>query len=216
MITLNSPDSGLFGYNQIGDIMKEEIEKLDEMIKKFQDMMKSIYYLYQNDKLAREVVLSAMIIKKTIDILAVSKYAIKNYIVTVQISLLRLLCDNCLALESVNELGIVKYMDMINNNEQVNQIMVTEDQNMSDGYLKRKVSENYKGFDRVYKFACEGVHFSKQAIGGAFTETENGIALNIEPGNKELKETIKSNNNCMITVCKVIIDMLTSIVRKQK
>ena len=203
-----------FCYNQIGGIMKEEIEKLDEMIKTFQDMMKSIYYMYKNDKLAREVVLSAMIIKKTIDILAVSKYAVKNYIVTVQISLLRLLCDNCLALESVNELGIIKYMDMINNNEQVNQIMITEEQNMSDGYLKRKVSENYKGFDRVYKFACEGVHFSKQAIGGAFTETDDGIALNIEPGNKELKDTIKSNNNCMITVCKVIIDMLKGIVKK--
>ena len=194
--------------------MKDEIEKIDEMIKKFQDMMKSIYYLYKDDKLAREVVLSAMIIKKSIDILAVSKYAVRNYIVTVQISLLRLLCDNCLALESVNELGIVKYMDMINNSEQVNQIMITEEQNMSDGYLKKKVSENYRGFDKVYRFACEGVHFSKQAIGGAFKETENGIALNIEPGNKELKETIKSNNNCMITVCKIIIDMLTKIVKK--
>ena len=105
-------------------------------------------------------------------------------------------------------------MDMINNNEQVNQIMINEEQNMSDGYLKRKVSEQYKGFDKLYKFACEGVHFSKQAIGGAFTETENGIALNIEPGNKELKNTIIANNQSMITVCKVIIDMLKGIVKK--
>ena len=199
-----------------GGFMKEEELKLDEMIKKLQDMMKAIYFLYKNDKLAREVVLSAMIIKKTIDILSVSKYAIKHYIVTVQISLLRLLCDNCLALQSVNELGIVKYMDMINNNEQVNQIMVDEEQNMSDGYLKRRVSEKYKGFDRLYRFACEGVHFSKQAIKGAFTENNDGsMSLNIEPGNKELKDVIKSNNQSMITVCNVIIDMLKSVVKKQ-
>lgn len=206
---------GFFCYNKIGGFMKDEELKLDEMIKKFQDMMKAIRYMYRDDKLAREVVLSAMIIKKTIDILATSKYVIKHYIVTVQISLLRLLCDNCLALESVELLGIVKYMDMINNNEQVNQIMIDEEQNMSDGYLKRKVSEKYKGFDKLYKFACEGVHFSKQAIGSSFVNSSDGnMTINIEPGNKELKDVVISNNQAMLKVCNVIIDMLKSIVRK--
>ncbi len=195
--------------------MKEEVTKLDEMIKTFQDMLKAIYYMYGNDSKAREVVLSAMIIKKTIDILSVSKYAVKSYIITVQISLLRLLCDNCLALESVYELGIVKVTDMIMNNEQVNQIMIDDEQNMSDGYLKRKVADKYPGFDKVYRFACEGVHFSKQALGGAFSADKDGnLVLNTEPGNKDLKENIKSNNNSMITVCKVIIDMLKGIVKK--
>ena len=103
---------------------------------------------------------------------------------------------------------------MMNNNQKVNTIMIDEEQNMSDGYLKRKVSESYPGFDKLYKFACEGVHFSKQAIGGAFKEDKNGkLQMNMNPGNKELKDELLMNNKSMITLCKVIIDMLKKIVK---
>ena len=182
------------------------------MIELLKNVMSKIYDKYKD--LSREVVFSAMIIKKTIDILAMSKHALKDSIITVQISLLRLLCDNCLAMQSVFELDLKTVMDMMNNNQKVNTIMIDEEQNMSDGYLKRKVSENYPGFDKLYKFACEGVHFSKQAIGGAFKEDKNGkIQMNMNPGNKELKDEIIMNNKSMITLCKVIIDMLKKIVK---
>ena len=192
--------------------MNEEVKKIDDMIELLKNVMGKIYDKYKD--LSREVVFSAMIIKKTIDILAMSKHALKDSIITVQISLLRLLCDNCLAMQSVFELDLKTVMDMMNNNQKVNTIMIDEEQNMSDGYLKRKVSENYPGFDKLYKFACEGVHFSKQAIGGAFKEDKNGkIQMNMNPGNKELKDEIIMNNKSMITLCKVIIDMLKKIVK---
>lgn len=197
--------------------MKEEIKKIDSMIEEFKKIMDTIYYARGKNINDRIVILSAMIIKKTIDILFMSKTALKNYIITVQISLLRLLCDNCLALESVLELGLVKYMDMINNKEQVNQIMLTEDQNMSDGYLKRQVSQKYPGFDKLYRFACEGVHFSKQTLGGVLKKDINdNLIIDVEAGNKELKDVIFSNNNSMMTICKVIIDMLKNIIKKEE
>jgi len=191
--------------------MNEELKKLDDMIIILEDFMTKIYDKY--NELSREVVFSAMIIKKTIDILAMSKHALKDYIITVQISLLRLLCDNCLAIQSVFELDLKTVMDMMNNNQKVNTIMIDEEQNMSDGYLKRKVSEKYNGFDKLYKFACEGVHFSKQSLGGAFKEDKNGkLKMDVTPGNKELKEELLKNNKSMITLSKVIMDMLKRVI----
>ncbi len=103
---------------------------------------------------------------------------------------------------------------MMNNNQKVNTVMIDEEQNLSDGYLKRKVSEKYSGFDKLYRFACEGVHFSKQALGGAFKEDKNGkLKMNITPGNKELKEELLMNNKSMITLCKVMIDMLKGLLK---
>lgn len=192
--------------------MNEEIKKLDEMIAILEEFMSKIYDKY--NELSREVVFSAMIIKKTIDILAISKHAIKDSIITVQISLLRLLCDNCLAIQSVYELDLKTVMDMMNNNQKVNTVMIDSEQNLSDGYLKRKVSEKYNGFDKLYRFACEGVHFSKQALGGAFIETKTGkLKMNMKPGNKELKDEIIMNNKSMITLCKVIMDMLKGLMK---
>ena len=195
--------------------MKDEIKKLDDMILFLKSFMDSIYKSYGT--LSREVVFSAMVIKKTIDILETAKFTLKNYIISVQISLMRLLCDNAIAIESVNELGLEKVMDMINNNIQVNTVMVDEEQNMSDGYLKRKVSERYRGFDRLYRFASSGVHFSKTAIGGAFYEDKDGkIVMNVDCGNKELKKEIIENNGRLITLSKVIVDMLKNIVTTKK
>ncbi len=192
--------------------MNEEVKKLDDMILYLEDFMSKIYDKY--NELSREVVFSAMLIKKTIDILAMAKHALKDYIITVQISLLRLLCDNCLAIQSVYELDLKTVMDMMNNNQKVNTVMIDEEQNLSDGYLKRKVSEKYSGFDKLYRFACEGVHFSKQALGGAFKEDKNGkLKMNITPGNKELKEELLMNNKSMITLCKVMIDMLKGLLK---
>ena len=199
-------------YNCNGDKMNEEVKKLDEMILSLEDFMNRIYDRY--NELSREVVFSAMIIKKTIDILSISKHALKESIITVQISLLRLLCDNCLAIQSVYELDLKTVMDMMNNNQKVNTVMVDDEQNMSDGYLKRKVSEKYNGFDKLYRFACEGDHFSKQALGGAFVEGKDGkLKMNMKPGNKELKEEVIMNNKSMITLCKVIIDMLKGLIK---
>ena len=190
--------------------MKEEIEKLDKLIESMQMLMKYIYKEINeyNDK----VIFSAMILKKTIDILTTSKYVLRNYLMSVQVSLLRLLCDNCLALQSVKELGIEKVMELINNNQQVNQIMVDEEQNMSDGYLKRKVSETYHSVDKIYRFACEGVHFSKQAISFAFTKDNNIPTFNMEPGNKDMKEKMLTNNNNIVVVSNIIGSMLKEII----
>lgn len=189
--------------------MKEEAEKLDAMQQELQKFMNQVYNVHK--ALTREVVFAGMIIKKTMDILYMASYALKSYIISVQISLLRLLCDNCLAIQSAIELGVKEVMDLISSHQKVSSIMIDEEQNMSDGYLKRLVSKAYPGFDRLYNFACEGVHFSKQALGSAFSEAKGKISMNIQVGNKEMKEELIYNNKQMIILCKVIIAMLTRV-----
>lgn len=192
--------------------MNEEVKKLDDMIENLNNFMIAISKNYRN-KLTREVLFSGMVIKKTIDILETSKYVLRNYLITVQTSLLRLLCDNCLAIQSVKELDLKTVMDMIENKQQVNQVMVDDEQNMSDGYLKRKVSESYQGFDRLYKFASQGVHFSNQTLASILSyDKDNNIKLNVSVGNKELKEEVINNNERMITLTKIIIRMIKEII----
>ena len=193
-------------------VRDDEIKKIVEMKSVMQDYMVATYNKYQCR--SKEVVFTGMIIKKSIDIISVAEYAFKNNIITVQISLLRLLCDNCLAIESAHLLGLDKFMELIMANQRPNQVVINEEteETMSDGYLKRMVAEDYPGFDRVYKFACEGVHFSKQTIKGTFGDSVNGsfdiTSINFKPGNPELKEELVQNNKSMITICKIIIDML--------
>ncbi|MBQ7641131.1 MAG: hypothetical protein IJS83_01565 [Acholeplasmatales bacterium] len=193
-------------------VRDDEIKKIVEMKSVMQDYMVATYNKYQCR--SKEVVFTGMIIKKSIDIISVAEYAFKNNIITVQISLLRLLCDNCLAIESAHLLGLDKFMELIMANQRPNQVIINEEteETMSDGYLKRMVAEDYPGFDRVYKFACEGVHFSKQTIKGTFGDSVNGsfdiTSINFKPGNPELKEELVQNNKSMITICKIIIDML--------
>lgn len=189
--------------------MKEELLKIEDMHKKLQEFMNKVYEYHKS--LNREVVFCGMIIKKTMDILSISSYALKNSIISVQISLLRLLCDNCLAIQSAIELGLKEVVDLITNNQKISSIMIDEEQNMSDGYLKRLVSKSYPGFDKLYNFACEGVHFSKQALGSAFSEENGKISMNIRVGNKEMKEELIYNNMQMMTLCKVIIAMLKRV-----
>lgn len=189
--------------------MRAEIEKLESMHKELQKFMDNVYLHHKS--FTREVVFAGMIIKKTMDILSTASYTLKNNIISVQISLLRLLCDNCLAIQSAIELGLKEVIDLITNNQKVSNIMVDEEQNMSDGYLKRLVSKTYPGFDKLYNFACEGVHFSKQALGSAFNEENGKISMNIKVGNKELKDEIIYNNSQMIILCKVIMAMLKRV-----
>lgn len=191
--------------------MNDEVKKLEEIKESLQSFMDALAKYYKNS-LTREVVFSGMILKKSLDILDSAEYALKKYNITVQISLLRLLCDNCLAIQSVKELGLKTVMDMIQNNERVNNYMISEEQNMSDGYLKRLVDETYPGFGRVYKFACDSVHFSKQAMATTFKKDSKGnIIPHVEVGNKELKDSLISNNGSLITVAKIIMDMLKSV-----
>jgi len=190
----------------------EELKKLSEMKTVMQDFMIKTYDKYQCR--SKEVVFTGMIIKKSIDIISTAEYVFKNNIITVQISLLRLLCDNCLAIESAFQLGLDKLMETIIQNQRVNQIIIDEEtgDTMTDGYLKRLVADDYPGFDKVYKFACEGVHFSKQTIRGTFGDNLKGSfdisSINFKPGNPELKEELAQNNKSMVTICKIIIDML--------
>ena len=191
--------------------MNEEIKKLEDMKQMITSFMDALAKYYKNI-LTREVVFSGMILKKSLDILDSAENALKKYNITVQISLLRLLCDNCLAIQSVKELGLKTVMDMIQNNERVNNYMITEEQNMSDGYLKRLVDDTYPGFGKVYKFACDSVHFSKQAMATTFKKDKDGnIVPFVEVGNKELKDSLVSNNNSMIKVSKIILDMLKGV-----
>ena len=191
--------------------MNEEIKKLEDVKALMESFMDALAKYYKNS-LTREVVFAGMILKKSLDILDSAENALKKYNITVQISLLRLLCDNCLAIQSVKELGLKTVMDMIQNNERVNNYMVSEEQNMSDGYLKRLVDETYPGFGRVYKFACDSVHFSKQAMATTFVKDKDGhITPHVEVGNKELKDSLISNNGSLITVAKIILDMLKHV-----
>ena len=191
--------------------MNEEIKRLEDMMQQMQSFMDALVKYYKNT-LTREVVFAGMIIKKSLDILDSLEYALRKYNITVQISLLRLLCDNCLAIQSVIELGLKQVMDMIQNNERVNNYMVSEEQNMSDGYLKRLVDETYPGFGRVYKFACDSVHFSKHAMATTFLKDKDGaITPHVDVGNKELKDALIANNGSIITVSKIILAMLKKV-----
>ena len=192
--------------------MNDEEEKLNAAAKELKDLMKYIYSVHKSITKV-EVGFSAMIIKKAIDIIDTAKYALKKYNITIQISLLRLLCDNCLAIEAAKEIGLSRYVEMVNNNERVSDIIVDAEteQNMSDGYLKKNVAKDYKGFDKLYNFACESVHFSKQAMANAFIKEDDKVKINIEVGNKNQKDVIIKNNSQMIILCKVIKDMLIKI-----
>ena len=192
--------------------MNEEEEKLNAVAKELKDLMKYIFSVHKSLTKV-EVAFSAMIIKKAIDIIDTAKYALKKYNITIQISLLRLLCDNCLAIEAAKEIGLSNYVEMVNNGQRVSDIIVDEEteQNMSDGYLKKNVAKEYKGFDKLYNFACESVHFSKQAMANVFVKEDNKIKINIEPGNKNQKDVIIKNNSQMIILCKVIKNMLMKL-----
>lgn len=189
--------------------MKEEIKKLEIIQDDFEHFMDLIYRKHNSAN--KQVIFAAMIIKKANDILNTAIHTLKGYVISVQISLLRLMCDNCLAIQSAMELGLDKYIEMIDSNQKINTIMVDEEQAMTDGYLKRLVAKTYKGFDKLYNFACEGVHFSKQALTSTIIKENGTLKLNIKPGNKDLKKELISNNGQMITLCKVIKDMLMKI-----
>ncbi len=192
--------------------MTEELEKLNNASDELVALMKYIFSVHKSVTKV-EVAFSAMIIKKAIDIIDTAKYALKKYNITIQISLLRLLCDNCLAIEAAKEIGLSRYVEMVNNGERVSDIIVDPEteQNMSDGYLKKNVAKEYKGFDKLYNFACESVHFSKQAMANAFTKNEDKVKINIEVGNKNQKDIIVKNNAQMIVLCKVIKNMLMKL-----
>ena len=189
--------------------MKEEIKKLEIIQDDFEHFMDLIYRKHNSAN--KQVIFAAMIIKKANDILNTAIHTLKGYVISVQISLLRLMCDNCLAIQSAMELGLDKYIEIIDSNQKINTIMVDEEQAMTDGYLKRLVAKTYKGFDRLYNFACEGVHFSKQALTSTIIKENDTLKLKIKLGNKELKKELISNNGQMITLCKVIKDMLMKI-----
>lgn len=189
--------------------MKEEIKKLELIQDDFEHFMDLIYRKHNSAN--KQVIFAAMIIKKANDILNTAIYTLKSYVISVQISLLRLMCDNCLAIQSAMELGLDKYIEMLDTNQKINTIMIDEEQTMTDGYLKRLVAKTYKGFDKLYNFACEGVHFSKQALSSTVVNENGTLKLNIKPGNKEYKKEMISNNSQMVTLCKVIKDMLKRI-----
>ena len=87
---------------------------------------------------------------------------------------------------------------------------------MSDNYLKKLVDKDYKGFGKLYNFACESVHFSKQAMSNAYFNDNGKINLNLEVGNKKLKDIMLSNNKQMIVLSKVIKDMILKLVVIEK
>ena len=173
------------------------------VINNYMKIVKRKYKLSSN-----EVIFSSMIIKKTIDILDVLEYVSKKNIITVQISLIRLLCDNAIAIEACNYLGLDEYMNLIYQNQKASDVMVDAENNLSDGMLKRRVAEKYPGFAKVYNFASSGVHLSKQALSGIIKNDGERAELDVSVGNPNLKDEININNNSVVTLVKVIIDML--------
>lgn len=192
--------------------MKESIQKINEMQEYLQKYFENIVKV--NRGYNKKVVFAGMIIKKSVDILSTETHCLKNYIVSVQISLLRLMCDNCLALQSALELGVEEVYDIMYRNGRVSDVMLNDEQNMSDGYLKKQVAKEYKGFDKLYNYACNSIHFSKQALSSSWSKDKDGKIVPItDAGNKEFKAEIISNNDNLLLLCKVIIDMLNRIMK---
>ena len=153
------------------------MDKINNDLGNMRDIFISYFDHIKNkyNAMSKETLFAGMIIKKTIEYLETGAYVYRKKLINVQISLIRLLCDNCLAIESGILLGLDKLMELIMSNQRANQIIINEEteETMNDGYLKRMVAEDYPGFDKVYKFACEGVHFSKQTIKGTFKDNIN-------------------------------------------
>lgn len=181
-------------------------DEVKVVMNNYMRILKRKYKLSSN-----EVIFSSMIIKKTIDILDVLEYVTKKNIITVQISLIRLLCDNALAIEACNYLSLDEYMNLIYQNQKPSDVMIDEENNLSDGMLKRRVAEKYPGFAKVYNFASSGVHLSKQALSGIIKDDGERQELEVVVGNANLKDEIKMNNNSVNTLVKVIIDMLRKL-----
>ncbi len=190
------------------------MDKINNDLGNMRDIFISYFDHIKNkyNAMSKETLFAGMIIKKTIEYLETGAYVYRKKLINVQISLIRLLCDNCLAIESCNELGLQSVIDLIQNGEKVSSIMLDEEQNMSDGYLKRKVADKYKGFDRLYKFACDSVHFSTQTVKSVLEVDPNGRqSINVSVSSPELQEELKANYQSMLVLSKIILDMLTKL-----
>lgn len=167
------------------------------------------------------VVFATLVVKKTIEILYTASYAYTNKLYDVLFSLIRMLQDNCLAIEAASELGFKSYMTYIGNNEPINTKTIPpkyRDNNpnnpnnlMTDGHLRDMVGKRYKGFSNLYRATSRSIHFNGQSFNLIMRKNEDDKReLYFEIGNKgqDYKEQFQNAVNIIITLSKIIFDML--------
>ena len=167
------------------------------------------------------VVFATLVVKKTIEILYTASYAYSNKLYDVLFSLIRMLQDNCLAIEAASELGFKSYMTYIGNNEPINTKTIppkfrdnnplNPDNLMTDGHLRDMVDKKYKGFGYLYKTTSRSIHFNGQSFNLIMRKKENGNKeLYFEVGNKgqEYKEKFSWASDTIVKLSKIIFDML--------
>ena len=167
------------------------------------------------------LIFASMVTKKTIEILYTASYAYTNRLLDVLFSMIRLLQDNCLAIESAKELGFLTYIKCIQVNQPINLQTIPEkyrDNNpnnpqnlMTDGHVRDMIGKQYKGFINVYRFTSKSVHFNGQSFNLIMIPDEDGKRkLTFEIGNKEkfFEKNFIWAKSTIITLAKIIFDML--------
>ncbi len=211
------------------------LEKIKEIKQEIKDFMPNNFKGYKDfSNIGLNIYFSAAVIQKTIDIVDSFEYAYKNKILSVQTSLLRLLCDNCVFLMALypkdkGGIGLNDAYMYLQEGKQLNTYLVPDKldfdgkpQYMVDGYLKRLVDELYPGFAKIYNYASKSVHFSFDAIRRSainlgkngeiilVSNKDNKHEISIE-GNEEkttVTKIVEENNEKMIVLCKIIFDLI--------
>ena len=167
------------------------------------------------------LIFAKMVTKKTIEILYTASYAYTNRLLDVLLSMIRLLQDNSLAIESAKELGFKTYIKCLIDNKPINlqpipEKYITNNPNnpqnlMTDGHVRDMIGKQYKGFINVYRFTSKSVHFNGQSFNTILIPDEEGNKkLTFGIGNKEkyLEKNFIWSKATIETLAKIIFDML--------
>lgn len=157
------------------------------------------------------------ILKKTVDIIDSIIDTTLRCNINVQIALIRLLLDNCIFIKGCSIIGIDESLELIYKKKKLKEFKDSESKkNLTDAYLKDLIGKDVVQFADLYKWACEGVHFTVKACNAsqkAF-QVNNKRILNMKicVGNIEMKEDIIINAGTAIECCKLIIKMIKDLI----
>ncbi len=166
------------------------------------------------DKLYNLHFFMSAIAKKAVDIIDGIIDASEKNNISVQISLMRLLIDCCLATKASSIIGIDRCVGLIKRGKKFGDYRNKEDdRKLTDSYLKKEIDKDFNDFEKLYDWACKGVHFSDLALKSLFVPIiipsgEKVLTLDLKIGNNELASAILTNCKTTETIGRLIIAMM--------